>query len=263
MSAPGGWAAAPNEVLRDPGLQATAKAVFAVLASYSDDRGQAWPAVKTLAANLGMSTDTVDRHLTTLRDYGLIRWDVRATPTGRRRFYTVWRPGQTVPGVTAADGGVTAGEGQGVTAPQGQEQEPGNQEPQEERPAAAADGGLFPSAAPAQVQPMPTGRDLFAAWVDAYSTAHGARPDPSINGQLSGRVREVVKTRTDLESWRHAWRAFKAAGAEGSLYLAKFMLDPAVGRPGHGRPAIPSPAEKYDPEHEARLRPPPRADLYG
>ena len=237
-----GWAATPNEVLQDPSLPATAKAVFAVLASYADEEGRAWPAVKTLAAALGMSTNTVERHLQHLRDYGLVQWEVRSTPRGRQRFYGVWKPGAPKPmrvpssaeGSPHQEGGVYPNEGVGVYPSEGQEQEPENQEPLEQLPAADAPDALISiedaGGTPVAATPLPTGRDLFKAWVDGYTEAHGVKPDPSVNGQLSGRVREVVKTRDGMESWRAAWRAFKAAGAAGSLYVARYMLDPTVTR---------------------------------
>lgn len=235
MTGQEGWAAIPNRIARDPSIHYGAKALFLALASYADERGRAWPSQTTLAADTGMSEGTVKRHLTALRDAGLLAWEVRATQHGRQRFYTVWRPGADLTGVGSAGGGVGSEMSRPVGASQGGEQEPRDQEPLDPDTSAGADGALISVEAaggkPAPVQDMPTGRDLFAAWVDGYTKAHGAKPDPAVNGQLSGRVREVVRTRDGLESWRHAWRAFNAAGMDGSLYIAKYLLTPAVGTP--------------------------------
>lgn len=88
-----GWAAAPNEVLRDPAIPIAAKGLFAVLASHANHKGVCWPSITTLAAETGMHRSTVLRLLNTLRDRGLVTWTVVKTATGRRRDYRVWRPG--------------------------------------------------------------------------------------------------------------------------------------------------------------------------
>lgn len=142
----GGFAAIPNAVARDSSLHYAAKALFLTLASYADQNGQAYPSQATLGAAAGMSEPTVKRHLMTLRDYGLVTWQVRATKAGRQRFYTVWRPGDPVPGVGSPDGGVGSPVTRPVGSSQGGEQEPLDQEPNLEA------GDAQPALVPAPVQ---------------------------------------------------------------------------------------------------------------
>lgn len=85
----------------------------------------------------------------------------------------------------------------------------------EPQPPVVLDGGLFPAPPPPQEGPVLDGRLLFAAWWDAYTETHGHEPDGMVNGPLAGAVRAVVKTRTTDDSWRDAWRAFRACGHRG------------------------------------------------
>ena len=72
------------------------------------------------------------------------------------------------------------------------------------------DGALFEAP---KVDKIPTTQDLVAAWVDGYRETHeGENPDKAILRRVAGQCAQLAKTRTDLDSWRVAWHACKAAG---------------------------------------------------
>lgn len=80
------WSRVSIDVLRDPALSAQAKAVYAVLATYADDAGrdQCYPRQETLAEQLGVSVDTVQRHIKALEDAGVVEVVPRFRPDGGR-----------------------------------------------------------------------------------------------------------------------------------------------------------------------------------
>lgn len=75
----------------------------------------------------------------------------------------------------------------------------------------------------------PTAQDLVAAWVTGWTTAHGgAQPDPSVLKRVRGICRNVARDRTDIESWRCAWRAANRAGRRGRYDIVGELAEPAA-----------------------------------
>lgn len=101
----------PSALVRDPRLSRTAKALYADLWSYADGAGEhAAPSRKTLSQDLGTGLSTLDRAVRELVDYGALvvteRWD------GERRTTNDYT-------LQIIQGGVTHGEGEGVTSGEG------------------------------------------------------------------------------------------------------------------------------------------------
>lgn len=71
-------------VLADPSISITAKAVYALLASYADRSGFSYPGRKRLASELGVSVPTVRRALAELVEAGVIRRFDRTAVDGRQ-----------------------------------------------------------------------------------------------------------------------------------------------------------------------------------
>lgn len=64
-------------------------ATYTVLASYANNTdGRCWPKMETLAKTLGCSVRTVQRHLSALRDSGMVRFIERRRIRGRFSSYT-------------------------------------------------------------------------------------------------------------------------------------------------------------------------------
>lgn len=71
------------------GVPREAIATYCVLASYANNSsGLCWPKMATLASTLGCSVRTVQRHLSTLRDAGMVRFTERRRVRGRYSSYT-------------------------------------------------------------------------------------------------------------------------------------------------------------------------------
>lgn len=74
----------------------------------------------------------------------------------------------------------------------------------------------------------PTAGDLVTAWCEGWSASHaGAAPDPSVVRRVAGICRNVAKDRTDMDSWRAAWRAAIAAGRAGKYDIVSVLAAPA------------------------------------
>ena len=109
------------------------------------------------------------------------------------------------------------------------QQEPEDLEPENYPPADAGTDAftlISEDDAAAQQQPtaLPTGRDLFTAWIDAFTERRGQAPDASVHGPLRGQVSRIVKSRSDLESWRQAWRAARACGLRGDWRICDELI---------------------------------------
>lgn len=241
-----GYTPVPNWLITNPRMTPATLRVFLVLAMRADhETGECWPTHQTIAADSDCSPDTVQRALTVLREEGAVTW--RRGRVGN--VYTVV-VGQAAPmrqyrTHAAPD---TAPVRLQIPHPCGTEQDPENKTQEQLSAADAPDGALMSiEDAGGTPTPVPTGATLYAAWIDAYRTSHGRDPDPAVRGPLLGAVRAVTKTRTDLDSWRHAWRSFRAAGTAGSTYVTRYLLQPS-------QPATPT---------AATLPAPPKADLYG
>lgn len=71
------------------GVPREAVAAYCALASYANNsNGLCWPKMETLASTLGCSVRTVQRHLSALRDAGMIRFLERRRVRGRFSSYT-------------------------------------------------------------------------------------------------------------------------------------------------------------------------------
>lgn len=106
------WSVVPARLIRDPRLKAGAKATAAALGLYTDADGVCWPARATLAADLGVSVDTVDRGLAALVEAGWLEVLPRQTAEGDRdsNLY-LWRLDLAVAEVVGrleGEGGVAA-----------------------------------------------------------------------------------------------------------------------------------------------------------
>lgn len=232
-----GYASAPNLLATAPGVHISAKGLFMILAAHANKQGWCWPSVKTLAAHAGMSERSVETHLRTLRDLGLVAWESRTTATGRQRFYRVWRSTDPVPeALQNLAGTLQPRQGPPLQPRQG-EQEPENKNHVQQPPDADAPDVQDPplDALPIDVptpppppdeERTPHAGDLVAGWVDGYRETRGGRdPDKAALGPVAGQARRIARTRTDRESWVAAWRAFKAAGRRGDWNVMRDLLD--------------------------------------
>jgi len=81
-----GWAAVEHSILRDPNLSSGAKVVYAILRGHNGRMG-CFPAQKTVAEEMAVSTRTVQRYLKELMDAGHVH--VRRLGQGRTNRYTL------------------------------------------------------------------------------------------------------------------------------------------------------------------------------
>src|SRR6266542_4273868 len=72
-----GFAQVPRPVLRAKGLSVKAKLLYVALLDYAWQKGSCFPGHATLAADLDVSIDTVQRALGELKVFGLISWKRR------------------------------------------------------------------------------------------------------------------------------------------------------------------------------------------
>lgn len=87
------YAVVPARLVRDDRIPAGAKAVAMALALYTNDLGVCWPSRKRLAADLGVSVDSIDRGLAALVEHGWLVKLVRVRPGSGDRASNayVWR----------------------------------------------------------------------------------------------------------------------------------------------------------------------------
>jgi predicted transcriptional regulator len=69
-----GYARLPRPVLKARGLSERAKCIYTLLLDYAWQQESCFPGQETMACDLDMSVDTIQRGLQELRDYGLIDW---------------------------------------------------------------------------------------------------------------------------------------------------------------------------------------------
>src|SRR3954454_13431694 len=90
-------AALPNdpgldEILADPGLSSTAKALIAVMVrNWAWSKNHLWPCDKTLASKVGKSVGQVQRCLLELEQAGRIRREKTDEVPNGRRIWLLWR----------------------------------------------------------------------------------------------------------------------------------------------------------------------------
>lgn len=140
----GTFASTPVTLVRDPELSANAKALYAVIWSYSDERDRdAFPGRKTLAAHLAVSVDTVDRAIRELVAYGALAVEHgfdgdRQTTNTYRILQLAKREGGAAPmrlgGRTSAEEGGRTHAAPGGRTHAAQDQEPEDQEPEDQEP---------------------------------------------------------------------------------------------------------------------------------
>lgn len=79
------WGRIAAAVMRDPAIVPQAKAVYALLATYADNADRdCFPRQETMALQLGVSVDTIQRHLKVLEQAGVIEVEARYRPDGGR-----------------------------------------------------------------------------------------------------------------------------------------------------------------------------------
>lgn len=90
---------------------------------------------------------------------------------------------------------------------------------------------------PEQPAREPKAGDLVAAWCSSWSETHnGSQPDATVVRRVAGICKAIAKDRTDLDSWRAAWFAAKAAGRKGRFDIVSELCEPVVqtsGRANH------------------------------
>ena len=96
-----------NDVLRNPALPATAKALYSVLCGYVNEDGVCWPSNQTLANALGAHVNTVRRNLDELEQAGVIHREERRDERGQQTNLTYLIDSKGNPSVVG--GGTTDG----------------------------------------------------------------------------------------------------------------------------------------------------------
>jgi len=213
MTKPTGFTAVPNWLVMTQSVNATAKMVYLVLASHADREGFCWPSHQTIAAEAGVSVDTVQRALIALRGVGALSW-TRSRTSNRYRV-AVGHAGPDTATVRSDTANLRVLD----TADLRHKQDPGNktQENKTTTPAAAASEPVFTLISEDDPVPEPppsqrTARDLVDLWVRCCRTTPQGEPDRAIIGQVAGHAARIAKTRTDEASWDSAAAAVKRAG---------------------------------------------------
>lgn len=114
------FAILPTAVLRDPALTAQDKLIVTMLATYADENGYCWPAIKTLAVDAGVSESTVKRALVHLEEVGVVEREPRFTDNGDRDTNAYWIIGydrRLLVGSHRTQGGFTQNPGVGSHRP--------------------------------------------------------------------------------------------------------------------------------------------------
>lgn len=105
-AAAGGYGVMPRGQIMEAGLNPTALAVYAVLASHADkDIGRCWPSTTTIAGAIGRGRRVVQRALNELEGKGLITRDDRH---GRSNIFHVTRDVDQTEAIAAHNAGVMA-----------------------------------------------------------------------------------------------------------------------------------------------------------
>jgi DNA-binding transcriptional regulator YhcF (GntR family) len=82
-----GFTQIPNRVLRDPNLSAGAKVAYGVLLSYAWQKGSCYPGQATMATDVGVSEDTINKYLKELIDKRFI--SAKRRGLGLTNLYTI------------------------------------------------------------------------------------------------------------------------------------------------------------------------------
>lgn len=86
-----GFAIVPNWIMRDPTISVYAKTVYAALASYADRDGIAFPSIRTLATELGISEPTVRKAIETLETLGVVTKSKRFAHDSSKHLSNIYR----------------------------------------------------------------------------------------------------------------------------------------------------------------------------
>jgi DNA-binding MarR family transcriptional regulator len=70
---PGGYGSVQRLVMKSKTISLSAKALYALLCSYTGHSGYCWPAQDTMASDLSITVRTISRLLNELENDGLIR----------------------------------------------------------------------------------------------------------------------------------------------------------------------------------------------
>lgn len=87
------FAIVPTAWLRDPALTSSEKLVLAVLASYADEQGYCWPAIRTVARDSGLSERQVQYSLKRLKEIGALEIARRTDAEGASTSNGFWMLG--------------------------------------------------------------------------------------------------------------------------------------------------------------------------
>jgi hypothetical protein len=101
------YAMIPEWLICHKGIKSSSKVVYCYLMRRSIEKGCAWPYRKTIAADTGLSLDTVDRCIQELYDHGILKVQQRMINGHRTsNLYTlVFQEPQTEPHIAAANCG--------------------------------------------------------------------------------------------------------------------------------------------------------------
>lgn len=231
------WGRISAQVLRDPDLTPQAKALYALLATYADNGGRdCWPNQQTLADQLGVSVDTIQRQLRVLEDAGVVETNARYSDSGGRlsNAYVLLdtladAPPPQRPTNPRKDAGSVprkdaAHPPRMDAAPR---TEPGEQNQVNTYAAdAAIDGMLFAVPDPASASPPQTAQTLVARWCDGYRSANGGGDAPTpMMKRVAGQMKNLAKGCATDADWNTAWRAAYTAGQNGHADAVPYTVN--------------------------------------
>ena len=96
----GGFGMVMHKIIRDGSLAPRSRLLYAILTTYADQGREAFPSRKTLATNMGVSIDTVDRAVEGLVNAGIL--EVQARFSGGSQRSSVYVLLDMAPGVTVS-----------------------------------------------------------------------------------------------------------------------------------------------------------------
>lgn len=96
-----GYAVIPNWLVRDPGVSANAKVMYAIISSHCGRAGRWQMPRSLLASEMGMSTDTVRRALRELEALGVLSVTVTDEALGNHYTLNPYPAQEPTPGTTA------------------------------------------------------------------------------------------------------------------------------------------------------------------
>lgn len=224
------------------------------LADRADEDGKCWPSVKTLASKCCTGESTIRRHLVALQASGVLTVEHRFNSSS---LYTISLPRlRELAAVTPSQSDTPSQSGRGSrsgTTPSQSERTPppnlSGPPSQSERlsisdssvdpsvippapPRRAAELALVPAAS--LVAPTPTAQQAVAAWVDAYTANHDAKPTVRAIKQAGSEAKALIAAGNPPE---RVLRAAHSAGARGYATVEREYRDLAArSQPPNARP---------------------------